>query len=243
MSDEDFQANWLDRMSACIAEAGPAAKDSALVTTSCTCGAVKFKFNTCKPCFVGECGCVDCIGKLGNLESKGGPALPDDIKSRDTCLMCHYYPDKFTVESGKDKLEFFKVREDANPYAVASCCKTIMLIDNPSYHQGEGNPGSTDGSGFVMLFDTVTPTGVSAPTDIRWWIKDLPEDKLAAMSELPGFYLAESGNFETMSYTNNGEAAFAKFCAEAAKPALEVEGQTYAELLTECGEVKLDAYK
>ena len=50
-----------------------------------------------------------------------------------------------------------------------------------------------------MLYDTVTPTGALAPTDLRWWIKDLPEDKLAAMPELPGFYLAESGNFETMS--------------------------------------------
>ena len=124
----------------------------------------------------------------------------DDIKSKDKCLMCHCYPDKYTVEPGKDKLGFFKVREDANPYAVASCCKTIMLIDNSFYHhwQGEGNPGSTVGSEFVMCFDTVTPTGVSAPTDTRWWIKDLPEDKLAAMSELPGFYCAESRNFETV---------------------------------------------
>ena len=95
-----------------------------------------------------------------------------------------------------------------------------MLVDCPFYHQGEGNIGSTDGSGFIMLYDTVTPTGALAPTDLRWWIKELPEDKPAAMPELPGFYLAESGNFETMSYTNNGEAGFAKFAVEAAKPAL-----------------------
>ena len=78
--------------------------EAALVMTSCTCGAVKIKFNhdTCMPCFVAECSCFDCIGKLGNCESKGGPALPADIKSKDKCVMLHYYPDKFNVESGKD---------------------------------------------------------------------------------------------------------------------------------------------
>eukprot|EP00658_Telonema_sp_P-2_P017038 TRINITY_DN16597_c0_g1_i1.p1 TRINITY_DN16597_c0_g1~~TRINITY_DN16597_c0_g1_i1.p1 ORF type:complete len:240 (+),score=68.75 TRINITY_DN16597_c0_g1_i1:185-904(+) len=217
------------------------------VTTSCACGAVKIRFAASMPQFAAECACVDCFGKLFHMETKGGPSLAAEIRSRDKCIQTWYFPDKFTVESGKEKLEFSKVRPEAmSTSCVATCCHTIVAVDNPFYHQGQGNIGSTDGSGLVMVFNDVTPTGCQdVDIGVRWWINDLPEGNLAAMPALPGVYNAVPGDFETLSFVEGGEAAFASFNQAAAQPALEeVEGQSFGELLAEWGgEVKVDPYE
>lgn len=55
------------------------------------------------------------------------------------------------------------------------------------------------------------------------------------MPELPAFYNEVSGDFGTMQFPNGGDQAFAAFSEGAKTPALQCEGQTFAELLAECG--------
>jgi hypothetical protein len=116
------------------------------------------------------------------------------------------------VVTGKDKLRFMNVREGSNSTnCIASCCNTAMVVDNAFYHQGSGDIGSTDGSGFVMFYETMTPTGVSAEMQLRWWIKDIPEEKLAKMPELPSFYLEVPGDFGTMQMPYGGDKGICCF--------------------------------
>lgn len=214
------------------------AETSTAASISCKCGHVKIGLACREPVYTAECGCVDCIGNCRMCASLGGVEVPADIVSHDRCFLLYYYPDKFVVNEGKDKLAFSKIRADGNAtFCLATCCHTPVLVDHAFYHQGEGKPGSTDGSGMVMCYETLTPTGVEAKkTDIRWWIKDIPEEKLHQMAELPGFYLAESGNFDTMRFTDGGEEAFGKFGKAAAAPAVELSnGMNFAELLAACG--------
>lgn len=132
---------------------------------------------------------VSVNGKCSACASKGGPALPQDISPQDCCLRLYFYPDNFTVEitngdalKMSEALAFTKVRPDApSTNCVATCCSTIILVDNRFYHQGGGSPGSTDGSACVVFCHTLTPTGVAAEPQIRW-IKDIPETKLAENS-------------------------------------------------------------
>lgn len=105
---------------------------------------------------------MDCLGKLSHYASKGGPEVPADIASQDKCLVVYYAHDKMVV-TGKDKLKFTNVREgSASTNCVASCCNTVMVIDNPFYHQGSGDIGSTDGSGMAMFFESMHQTGMPA---------------------------------------------------------------------------------
>ena len=108
------------------------------------------------------------------------------VASQDECLKLLYFQDKFTC-TGKDKLKFTQIAEGTNSTnCIATCCNTCVLVDNFFYHQGSGDVGSTDGSGVVMMFEQHTPTGIESEPAIRWWVKDLPEEKLAAMPPLPG---------------------------------------------------------
>merc|ERR1711904_628419 len=206
-----------------------------MATIKCKCGKVTVSFPQEQPIFAGECGCVDCLGKLSCYACKGGPEIPADIASQDKCLIAYYHHDKMVV-TGKDKLKFTSVREgSASTNCVASCCNTVMFIDNPFYHQGSGDIGSTDGSGMVMFFESMHQTGVPAEMQIRWWIKDVPEEKLAQMPQLPSFYNEVPGDFSTMQFPYGGDKGFAAFSEGAKTPALQREGQTFAELLAECG--------
>jgi hypothetical protein len=109
------------------------------------------------------------------------------VASQDECLKLLYFQDKFTC-TGKDKLKFTQIAEGTtSTNCIATCCNTCVLVDNFFYHQGSGDVGSTDGSGVVMMFEQHTPTGIESEPAIRWWVKDLPEEKLAAMPPLPGF--------------------------------------------------------
>jgi len=206
----------------------------------CQCGAVTITFPQEQPLFASECGCVDCIGKLRQLEKHGGPAVPADIMSHDTCLVLYYAHDKMVV-TGKENLTFTTVRKNStSTNCVASCCHTALVVDTPFYHQGSGAVGSTDGSGIVMFFETMTPTGIPAARQLRCWIHDIPAAKLANMPELPSFYRDGSGNFQ---FVHGGELGFAAMGQAAKIPALEGDGQTFAQLLADCGgTVTVDPY-
>ena len=108
-----------------------------------------------------------------------------------------------------------------------------MVVDNPFYHQGEGNIDSKDGSGTIMFHETIHKTGVSAPMDIRWWVKDIPADKFAKLPPLPGMYLSTPGDFGTLTFVEGGNLD--KFSREmAAMPSSDAKGATFATLVTEC---------
>jgi len=211
----------------------------------CKCGAITIAFPQEKPLFAGECNCVDCLGKLCQLAEKGGPAVPADIISYDKSLVLYYAHDKMMVTGNKDKLKFTHVREGSHSTnCIASCCNTMMVVDNPIYHQGSGTMGSTDGSGMVMFYETLTPTGVPADIQLRWWIKDIPAAKLANMPALPAFYLDVSGDLSTIQLPYGGDLGFAAFNVAAMIPAREGAGQTFAQLLADCGgTVTVEPYK
>ena len=195
---------------------------------SCKCGSCTIKFPHALPLFAGECACVECLGQLGWCASKGGPEIPAEIVSKDKRLKLHYPHDKMVV-TGKDKLMFTQVREDAaSTNCIATCCHTVMVVDNAFYHQGSGHIGSIDGSGFVMFFESITPSGAPAEIKIRWIFP------ASTGCSLPYFYLAEPGNFGTMKMSHGGDG-FAAFSKAAATPAVEGEGQTFAQLLEESG--------
>ena len=206
---------------------------------SCKCGTVSIGLPTNEPAFAAECGCVDCLAKCVMCASMGGPEVPAPVALHDSCLKLHYYHDKLDVLSGKDKLTFTKLREGSKTInCVASCCHTCMLVDNPFYHQGEGHPGSEDGSGTVMFFETLMCTGVVALSEIRWWTKDIPECKLANLKPLPGFYLEVSGDFNSMSFVGDGKEALEKFCRTmATHSSSTANGITFAELVKQCGDI------
>merc|ERR1712238_306615 len=154
----------------------------------------------------------------------------------DKSLVLYYAHDKMMVTGNKDKLKFTTVREGSHSTnCIASCCHTLMVVDNPIYHQGSGTMGSTDGSGMVMFYETLTPTGVPADIQLRWWIKDIPAAKLANMPALPAFYLDVSGDLSTMQLPYGGDLGFAAFNVAAMIPAREEgEGSHSTNCIASC---------
>jgi len=99
------------------------------IKCKCPCDKVVLKIGDASIRMKLECGCCDCRQALNWAQLQGGPKLRDDRPPEVV-----YFGNDILVESGKDKLKWFKLREDgAAIRLVAKCCFTILAIHHPLY--------------------------------------------------------------------------------------------------------------
>ena len=73
----------------------------------CQCGEVKLAIGDASPRMRLQCGCCDCRQAMAWAQLKGGPKIPS---SRPLDLW--YFGNDISVVWGKDKLKWYKLRED-----------------------------------------------------------------------------------------------------------------------------------
>ena len=163
---------------------------------SCDCGDVNIEFSVQRPLYSLECCCVDCYQKLHASKGK----MPHDHGTGDP-LKLSYFPNNLNVKAGSDKIEFNKLRSDANSTnMITTCCNTIMCVDHPSYNKKQ-----------VLTFpDYVTFRPANACEEstpvARVWIRDWPEEALKALrtkKPLPEHYF----DYETNTYSRDSKKA------------------------------------
>ena len=89
---------------------------------SCKCGQVKIEIGDPSPRMRIECGCCDCRQALAWAQLQGGPKVPSNRP-----LDLWYFGNDISVASGKDKLRWYKLRENGK---VCEKCK--ISLDNES---------------------------------------------------------------------------------------------------------------
>ena len=76
-----------------------------------------------------ECGCCDCRQALEWAHQNGGPKLRNDRPPE-----VIYFGNDILVESGKENLKWFKLRDEGTSMRwVAECCFTTMVFVSPFY--------------------------------------------------------------------------------------------------------------
>lgn len=150
-----------------------------MTSIQCRCGSVKLTFPTRQPVLGLECCCVDCYGKnLWSCRESGIPAPPGlEAHGKGKPLDLRYWPNRLQVV-GKGKLAFNKLRAGAmSTNMVASCCKTLLCVDNPFYQQN-----------VVLTFpEFCQPCGVDGELPrplLRVMTQDWPEREMSKLPKL-----------------------------------------------------------
>eukprot|EP00040_Diaphanoeca_grandis_P043760 m.10194 g.10194 ORF g.10194 m.10194 type:complete len:224 (-) comp8175_c0_seq1:140-811(-) len=105
----------------------------------CRCGTVRVDFATATPRYTINCACVDCYTKNEWSCKQQGIDVPEGLSFASgfpdkTLTLCYF--DNAMIVSDKSKLEFNKLRKDANSTnCIASCCSTVLFVNHPSYRQ------------------------------------------------------------------------------------------------------------
>ena len=134
-------------------------------TLQCQCGQVTIRIGDATPRTRLECGCCDCRQALGWAQIQGGPKLPSYRP-----VEAIYFGNDILVESGKQNLQWYKLREGGSSIRwVARCCFTTMVVYHPVYMDK-----------IFLTFSDVIKYGDDIPMDIesacRIQMKDYPKD-------------------------------------------------------------------
>ena len=98
-------------------------------TLHCQCGLVTLRIGDTNPRMRLECGCCDCRQALSWAQIQGGPKLPSHRP-----IEAIYFGNDLLVESGKENLQWYKLREGGSSIRwVARCCFTTMVVYHPFY--------------------------------------------------------------------------------------------------------------
>ena len=89
---------------------------------SCKCGQVKIEIGDPSPRMRIECGCCDCRQAMAWAQVQGGPKVPSNRP-----LDLWYFGNDISVATGKDKLKWFKLRENGKV-----CKLREIFLDNVS---------------------------------------------------------------------------------------------------------------
>ena len=89
---------------------------------SCKCGQVKLEIGDPSPRMRIECGCCDCRQAMAWAQLQGGPKVPSNRP-----LDLWYFGNDISVATGKDKLKWFKLRENGKV-----CKLREIFLDNVS---------------------------------------------------------------------------------------------------------------
>ena len=89
---------------------------------SCKCGQVKIEIGDPSPRMGIECGCCDCRQAMAWAQLQGGPKVPSNRP-----LDLWYFGNDISVATGKDKLKWFKLRENGKV-----CKLREIFLDNVS---------------------------------------------------------------------------------------------------------------
>ena len=89
---------------------------------SCKCGQVKIEIGDPSPRMRIECGCCDCRQAMAWAQLQGGPKVPSNRP-----LDLWYFGNDISVATGKDKLKWFKLRENGKV-----CKLREIFLDNVS---------------------------------------------------------------------------------------------------------------
>ena len=76
-------------------------------TLSCQCGQVTLEIGNATPRMRLQCGCCDCRQAVAWAQLQGGPKVPSNRP-----LDMWYFGNDIAVASGKDKLKWYKLREE-----------------------------------------------------------------------------------------------------------------------------------
>lgn len=202
-----------------------------MASINCRCGDVSVAFTCQQPIHEIECCCVDCYDKNVWAYKAGGAALPSGvtgIHGQGKPLDLRYWPNKLAV-TGKEKLAFNKVRDDAASInMVTTCCSSLLCVEHPFYL---GNA--------VLTFPEFCPyigAGELPEIKTRVFTKDWPAGKYADLPPKPGFYIGPEG----ILYDPPGretEAACAPFMAGFSQShvAADTPGETFQALLAAAG--------
>ena len=91
-------------------------------TLSCQCGDVKLEMGDASPRMRLQCGCCDCRQAMAWAQLEGGPKVPSDRP-----LDLWYFGNDIAPVSGKDKLKWYKLREEGQVYLVISYSGKVMV--------------------------------------------------------------------------------------------------------------------
>merc|ERR1712223_1628204 len=95
------------------------------------CGDVVLKFFNPQPRIALECGCCDCRQAMIWAQEQGGPKAP-------LMPLLKYLENDLVVEKGKEKMKWFKLREDElggkSVRCVTTCCYSTIAVDHPFYN-------------------------------------------------------------------------------------------------------------
>jgi hypothetical protein len=190
------------RSGGCASAADGAAPSS---TVSCACGKIEILFHVPKPLNRLPCCCWDCRQKCLWAESEGGPPVPDAVKEYSEAMDLIYFPAAFELydllpdlhPKGLDALEFYTLRQDDGDHVdqpgwrgdkgslhmVATCCMTVMLVDNVNYHRAKNM--DTDDGQQLLVFPAVTNifTEIIPTSSALNFPADFPEVFLPALQE------------------------------------------------------------
>lgn len=202
-----------------------------MASIKCRCGAVSVAFACEKPIHQLECCCVDCYSKNVWAYKKASAPLPSGVTGvhgEGKPLDLRYWPNKLAV-TGKEKLAFNRLRDDAASISmVTTCCSTLLCVDHPFYQTNA-----------VLTFPEFCPyigAGELPEISTRAFIKDWPAEKYAELPPKPGFYLTADGPaFEPPGPET--EAACAPTFTAFANPHISADapGETFQELLAAAG--------
>ena len=200
-----------------------------MATLSCRCGIVSIKLTDTKPKHSFECCCVDCYDKNVWSCEAGGVACPVGFGTHGVGSPLHlvYYDNKLDVQKGKDRISFNRLRAGAaSTNMVASCCKTLLCVDNPAY-----------AAKCVLIFPEFRPLEGAPPLESpaqRAHTKDWPAEAFAKLPPKAEFWF-EGG--EMKGDVPMVMEAIGKMHAEMREGA----GETFQQLMeTAGGEEKVD---
>ena len=96
---------------------------------SCKCGQVEIEIGDPSPRMRIECGCCDCRQALAWAQLQGGPKVPSNRP-----LDLWYFGNDISVASGKDKLRWYKLRENGK---VCEKCKISLDNESSTINKGD----------------------------------------------------------------------------------------------------------
>ena len=120
---------------------------------ACWCGKVVVRLQNRVPRFSLLCGCFDCKGKIEWTNRQDKVCLERTVP--DIPELVYLDSDILGIQ-GEEYLKVFMLRKSewGSPFCVATCCYTVLLVDNPYY---DDNVVMVIKDGCVLDAEDITP--------------------------------------------------------------------------------------
>jgi hypothetical protein len=197
-----------------------------MASIHCFCGEVQIEF-TCQRARVAIESCCDqSFNKIRYMADMGEYEVPEQVP-----VLVYYFDNKLTVVRGAEKLDFYKLIEEAHIVNMfTSCCHTFLMSRHPLFGQTAVSVLASEG--YRSRFTNI----VHQKPILRFFGNQLPEEERKKLKhDIPD--LCRDSKDAMVGDREGWETVYHEFFRKVSAPIAEnLEGQTFEDILENNGE-------